>query len=246
MEIPSYLWIKFTELCYADYQRSKELKRVRNIAENLDPNGIGTITVCYRNGCYYVVDGQHRIAALELLGYEGVTCQIIYNLSYEDEAALYNVLNNHKSQTPLSKFNAKLEAEIPDAVNLNILVNKLNLTIADKNGCGGIKCISTLERWYNFNPDVLERALIILCLSWPGNMHALNTQMIEGTCLFVKNHGQKIVTLKLIERLKTYVGGPTTFLVAAKGHPAFHTVPTQVEETLRGLYNYKLKAQQRI
>lgn len=246
MENPTYLWVKFTELCNADYQRPLDNKRVSKFAQNFDFNGVGTPTLSYREGCYWVVDGQNRIAALKQLDYTGFICQIIYNLSYEEEARLYNTLNDHKTQTPLARFNAKLEGQVADAVDLVNLVDRLNLSIADKNGCGGIKCISTLERWFEFNPDVLERALIILCLSWPGNMHALNTQMIEGTCLFVKNHGQKIVTLKLIERLKTYVGGPTTFLVAAKGHPAFHTVPTQVEETLRGLYNYKLKAQQRI
>lgn len=245
-ENSKFLFIKFSELCYAEYQRPKDFKRINKMSQNYDPNGIGTITLSYRDNCYWVNDGQHRIALLELLGYEGFVCQVIYGLSYEQEAALYNTLNDHKSQTPLSRFNAKLLSHNSDAINLNNLVRGLNLSIADKNGCDGIKCISTLERWFSINPEALERALIILSFSWPGNMHALNNQMIDGTCSFVHNYGEKITPIKMIDRLKAFVGGPTAFLVKAKAHPGFHTVPTQVEETLRGLYNYKLKAQQRI
>ena len=49
------------------YQRNIDQKRISYIVSNFDPHKIGVIKVSFRDGKYYVYDGQHRIAALKVL-----------------------------------------------------------------------------------------------------------------------------------------------------------------------------------
>ena len=49
------------------YQRDVDQKRVSYIVTNYDPHKFGIIKVSYRDGKYYVYDGQHRIASFKVL-----------------------------------------------------------------------------------------------------------------------------------------------------------------------------------
>ncbi len=49
------------------YQRDINQKEVAYIVSNFDPHQIGVIKVSYRDGKYYVYDGQHRITAFKIV-----------------------------------------------------------------------------------------------------------------------------------------------------------------------------------
>ena len=49
------------------YQRDIDQKEVAYIVSNFDPHQFGIIKVSYRDGKYYVYDGQHRITAIKVL-----------------------------------------------------------------------------------------------------------------------------------------------------------------------------------
>lgn len=48
-----------------DYQRELDQNRVKRIVANFNPDLVNPIKVSYRNGKYYVFDGQHTLAALK-------------------------------------------------------------------------------------------------------------------------------------------------------------------------------------
>ena len=58
---------KLLEVPRGSYQRELNVKRVRKIAARFDPRLVNPPKVSYRNGHYYVFDGQHTIAVLKLL-----------------------------------------------------------------------------------------------------------------------------------------------------------------------------------
>ena len=68
----------------AGYQR-KQGNTVLSIAKGWDDRKCDPLTVSYRNGSFYVVDGQHRLAAAKLIGKPDITC-VISEMSYEEEA----------------------------------------------------------------------------------------------------------------------------------------------------------------
>ena len=74
------------------YQRDIDQKEVAYIVSNFNPHKFGIIKVSFRDGKYYVYDGQHRIAAFKVLNgnQDGfVKCEVHYGLTYEDEAKYF-------------------------------------------------------------------------------------------------------------------------------------------------------------
>lgn len=74
------------------YQRDVDQKEVAYIVSNFDPHKFGIIKVSFRNGKYFVYDGQHRIAAFKVLNgnQDGVVkCEVHIGLTYEDEAKYF-------------------------------------------------------------------------------------------------------------------------------------------------------------
>ena len=53
---------KMLEVPRGSYQRELNINRVRKIAAKFDPRLVNPPKVSYRNGHYYVFDGQHTIA----------------------------------------------------------------------------------------------------------------------------------------------------------------------------------------
>lgn len=49
-----------------DYQRELDQNRVKRIVAKFNPDLVNPIKVSYRNGKYYVFDGQHTLAALKM------------------------------------------------------------------------------------------------------------------------------------------------------------------------------------
>jgi hypothetical protein len=61
----------------ADYQRPVDMARARKIAKKFDERKIGLLTVSLRDGQYWIVDGNHRLSALRMIGAEKARCQIL-------------------------------------------------------------------------------------------------------------------------------------------------------------------------
>ena len=83
--------LNFTQnLGVTPYQRELRVNRVRRIAAKFDPCLLNPPKVSYRNGHYYVFDGQHTVAVLKLLngGKDLMIRCIVYTGMTESEEAL--------------------------------------------------------------------------------------------------------------------------------------------------------------
>ena len=80
-------------------QRSLRAKKVRDIVRDFNPLLVNPIKVSYRDGRYWVIDGQHTLAALRAVnkGDCMVRCKVYYGLSEADEAELFIHQNGHSS-----------------------------------------------------------------------------------------------------------------------------------------------------
>ena len=76
-------------LLSAPYQREIRNNNIKEIIRKFDKNKVKPIVVSYRNGKYYVVDGQHTLTVLRMLFGENyiVTTRVLKGLTYDDEAA---------------------------------------------------------------------------------------------------------------------------------------------------------------
>ena len=74
--------------------------------KNPDPRPLEPIVVSFRDGHFYVVDGQHRIAAMKKMNGGKdvmVNCIIHTGMIYEDEAALCHDLDQAKKAMTLGQ-----------------------------------------------------------------------------------------------------------------------------------------------
>ncbi len=58
--------------------------------DNWDSNKCDPITVNYRSdGCFYVINGQHRTTVAEMLGIKQIVCDVFVGLTLKEEAELF-------------------------------------------------------------------------------------------------------------------------------------------------------------
>ena len=185
------------------YQRPLK-NRVNQIVKNYDPMLVGTIVVSRRKDGLYIVDGQHRVAALlDLFGDEAeVDAQIYYNLTVEEEADLFLRINTGQSKANYNErtkadyasgnefareyFNALDESALPWAFEGG---GRAAVFIAHSAGQNILKI---------YGKTVLKEACNILALSD-------NKKMYDGKCLRaianIINYMPEVDTIKLAQLL---------------------------------------------
>ena len=126
---PKYSEIEIDKLEYAPYQRGLDDSSVRKIARSLDWDIFGVISVSYRDGHFYVVDGQHRVEALRLdKSVKTVMCNMWENLSYEEECEKFIKLNTARRTLNYNQiFNAMVEMGDEKSKNIVCVLKDLSL-----------------------------------------------------------------------------------------------------------------------
>ena len=101
-----------TELCVLDheYQREINAEKLRAIIAEWDfVKECGFLEVSYRDGKFYVIDGQHRYMAAKYLGVEELPCIIFTGLTQRDEALRFARQNrNAKKPSIYDEFKANI------------------------------------------------------------------------------------------------------------------------------------------
>ena len=111
------------------YQRPVEEKDVDDLIRKWDDHLLKPLIVSFRDGHFYLIDGQHRVAALRKMngGAEVIVpCQVHNDLTYEKEAELYAKLDKANKRMTLSQStNALIESgQNPEALEIKRLVEK--------------------------------------------------------------------------------------------------------------------------
>lgn len=103
-----------------EYQRLLRTEKVASIAENFSEYIANDPKVSFRDGRYYVFDGQNTVEARRACnGGKDVTirCKVFYGLTKEDEATLFAIrTGNATCLTAGERLRANLVAENPDAL----------------------------------------------------------------------------------------------------------------------------------
>ena len=132
-----------------NYQRPLRSK-VRKMITHWDYKLCDVVLVSYRDGKFYVVDGQHRVAAATAKEVELLPCQILEGLSLEEEAARFVEQNTSVSiLSPFDTFRANLLLGEPIDTAISNLCNKWELEICGTHGmklAGKVGCIADTRK----------------------------------------------------------------------------------------------------
>lgn len=203
-----------------NYQRELVPARVRSIVNDFDFDALGVLIVSYRDGRYYVIDGQHRHAALmELgLGEWEVTCKVYEGLTDSDEAAIFVEANNTRKPSAYDIFKASLRARDPECVGVTAIVERNGLEIAAYGRDGTVTCVTTLRQIYRAAPFgvLLDKTLGVAVDAFGVRSVAVEGHVLAGISIVLKTYEDKIDRPTLVQKLSKAPGGASGLVGRAR------------------------------
>lgn len=220
-------WIK-----KAKYNRKVNEKQARRIAKNFDDRLFGNLVVSCRDEQYYILDGQHRLAAAAMIGRSKVPCIVIFDLTEKEEAALYLQYNKERTAlVPLDYFKARCIAGDPLAIEIRDTVDEAGMTFS-----GGLHCIYSIEQLFKrYGKQALLHALLTVSDAWPGNRQALQANIIHALTKFIRENAGKVEVTDLARRLSTVNIG--NFLAESRNAITGKFDPDKSSDVLKAIYN---------
>ena len=203
-------------------RHSVRTTHVKAIAEGFDPDAFGTIAVSRRDdGTYAVLDGQHRLEALRLMGFNGkqlVPCEVRSGLTLAQEAALFRKLNTTQKPGLVDRFLVRAVEGDPDVLEIIRIAEQHGWRIAFQKTDGVIAAADVLERIYTgrgmrygekgSSTAALDATLAILTNAWGHNSRAVAGNILAGLGAVVRRDGGKLDQVVLGQRLAQLEGGP--------------------------------------
>lgn len=204
--IPSSLLVYPREL----YQRGIQRKRVELIAANFNEYVANEPKVCFRNGKYIVIDGQHTIEG-RILRNGGkdvpILCKVYTGLSVQQEALLFAEQNGFSE--PLTA-GIKLRAKVVggDAVSEAFLTanHRIGLTVdySQQMSDYRIGCVGTAFRLYQtMGEDIYCETMQLIVDAWGGRSDSFRASVLKGMMHFVELYRNEYSKERLVRALRS-------------------------------------------
>lgn len=192
-------------------QRNLNQGRVDKIAASFNPELVDTFIVNERDGVFWVIDGQHREAALEQLGMGDFQVQswVYVNLTDEEMAELFLGKNDQLAVDSFTRFRVGVAAGRTAEVAITKVVESEGLVITRNNVPGAVQAVAAMRFVYNNSGAAGLRQVIITIRDTLGDM-GFREEIIRGLGLLYDrydvDHG------RLATRLAKVHGGASGIL----------------------------------
>ena len=204
---------RFDELCIAAAKATSAIqrKRVELIAKDFNEYTANEPKVSFRNGRYYVTDGQHTIEA-RILRNGGkdlpILCKIYTGLTMQQEALFFAEQNGHAA--PLTagiKLRAKVVGEDAPSVAFLAATNRVgldfnydSLQLSDYR----ISCVGTALKLYNqMGEKIYCEALRLIVAAWEGKPDSFRASVLRGMMHFMELYHGEFSEERLIRALRS-------------------------------------------
>ena len=209
------------------YQRKVDQNRVMKIVRGFETCSTNVIKLSFRDGVYYVIDGQHTLEAIKIIhagirdgsmeapaGWETivrdmdgtlvVNCSVFTGLTRADEArAFVNQSGFVSNVKRYEKLHALYNARDQEACALvdQVRQNGLDIQFTKQNKIGAVATLEKLKEVLT-SPQ-FDRTLQILKRAYNGDPESLSSSMLWGMGLFVKEYDGCFDEESLVSRLAT-------------------------------------------
>lgn len=192
-------------------QRPYRAAHAKAIAADFDLDMMMIPVLSYRDGIYWIVDGQHRIEAARLneFGDYAFKCLVYHDLTEQEEAHMFRRLNDSKHVTPYDDFRIAVFGKDDPELSINKAVEKLGLKVTrSSQTVGGVAAISALRVAWKMGPDTFTRSLGALSVGFYDEPLAFNADMIRGTAMFMDRFGSRVRDNHLIKNSRPSAADP--------------------------------------
>lgn len=197
-------------------QRKLSVGKASAIAANFDPDRMGfPVVVRDGDGAFWIQDGQHRIEACRILGYDDqkVQCEVYNDLNERERAELFLARNDVKLVSRFEKFVVGVTAGHPVELDITRIVEGLDMAIGQ--GQQRISAVAALVDVYEkASPDGLRLTLQVIRDAY--GIRAFDAATIRGIGLLIQRYGTHIDMDRLVRALRDKFGGRNALLDEAQ------------------------------
>lgn len=220
------------------YQRERKAHH-QKIAGEFDRTGYLIPLVLAFQGEYAGIDGQQRLAALDVLGVKVATVMLIEGVETQKRASQLYLLYNRdrRGLDAYEKFTGAYAAEDPGTHEQAATLREFNL-VAGKSAsssnsvpAGAVVAIHT-----RFGNDVLARVLMVRELSWGASneRESREAKTLLGLATFMRSYFDAVDDNVLVDVLRKQ--HPASLLSKVNGHEG-GSFETRYSDYVRDLYN---------
>lgn len=198
-------------ICDSEYQRQVDFNRVKRIVSNFNPNLVNPVKVSYRNGKYYVFDGQHTMKALITRNGNKdlpIDCKVYKGMTREDEARMFAEQNGiYKAVESNQKLLSLYVARDVDVMEFRDVTEWCGIKCDFKKGTSTDRAINCYKACYDiyrkYGKTHYQTILRTIMEAWDGVHSALVKQIVNGLNIFIRIYKDEYDRNKLVSRLAT-------------------------------------------
>jgi hypothetical protein len=202
-------------------QRTYNSGHAEDLANKWDPQKIGIFKVSRReSGGLWVLDGQHRMAALRKRGEEDakVFALVYEGLTKPEEAKIFlrDNVENRKPNT-VDIFRIEVAAEVPQAVEINEVLRAHGLHVSMAGDRHAISAVGALRWLYKLKGTAaIDRTLSLIADAWgPDVRSARDGDLLKGVGHVLINSTGKLDVSALAHKLGS-AGKPSQLMGTAR------------------------------
>lgn len=199
-------------------QREFKVSHAADFAADFDFEALGYPVISKRDGNYYIVDGQHRVAALKMIGWsdQQIQCEVYEGLDEAAEAELFLRRDKRRAIQAFDRFRIGVVADREVETDIDRIVRAQGLRVATDDNPQSIAAVGALLKVYrNGGGTTLGRALRILRDGFPDDVSAFRRELIEGAGLVCQRYNGDLDDDALKARLASLRGGANSMLTKA-------------------------------
>lgn len=190
-------------------QRELSEAWVDEILSDWHAEQVGYLDVSFRDGVYWIVDGQHRHAALmrKYPNEEGVRvmARVYRGLTETEEAELFLKLNNQLKISAMDKFDKSVVAGRTAEVEVNEIVKAAGMQVAQGTKSGHLQAVGTLVHIYQDHGSVVLKDTLNVLVNSFGDT-GIFAGLLRGMSSFLARYPEAD-QVRLIEKLSSLRGG---------------------------------------
>lgn len=203
-----------------EYQRGLAPSLSCKIFREFNPHHLGVIEVSYRNGVFWIVDGQHRVDACLKRDMKEIKANVHFGLTRKEEALMFGGLNTRRSKLRTEdRWRALYEAGNEMVVETKNILESYDFHLGiGKMGAfpkyRTVDAIGTLEKIYKrYDKAILHKIFRILKQLWVEMENQLSGKIGQGLAYFF-NHYPDVSEEDFIHTMNRYT--PNMILGKAK------------------------------
>lgn len=192
----------------AAYQREFNQAKVSKILAEFNPNLVNNPKLSFRDGKYYVFDGQHTIAALKARNNNQdllILCKVYEGMTQNDESILFEKQNGlvtapSAAQILRSAFNRgeeTIKAVVANAEAIGFVVDFRS----GKNPNHIIAVKALRDIYAKYGQPIYIETLGIIKAAWLGHPDSLRKEILEGMAILCKTYHGRINRDILIRKM---------------------------------------------